>query len=529
MAHILAPLKQAGISGLPITSGDGITRRGHPILASYVGDYPEQCLVTGAYQGECPTCDCPHDELGLYPWQHNLRDLNSVLDALEDIGKPQFAHSCREANIKPIQHPFWEDLPYVNIFQSITPDILHQLHQGVVKHLISWLNQACGKSEIDKRVQRLPPNHSIQNFKKGITYLSRVSGTEHRQISSFLLGLLIDIQLPGGVSSAPLIRATRALLDFLYLAQYPVHTTATLASLETALDDFHANKFVFVTLGIRDSFNIPKLHSLLHYIRAIKLFGTTDNYNTETTERLHIDFAKDAYQATNHKDEFSQMTKWLERHEKVMLHTNYISWRQMQNSSHPTEPSQSLPRSTWDPPDMACILHPKMTQHPTHKSVHLDQIISLECYGASNFVPAFARFVAQFRNPHLTTRQIEDEAIDVHLPFHDVAVFHKIKFWNEVVHGNETLDSIHAHPRVFNDGLEVKKARFDTALVQLKAIDSGNELPSIRGWFFFSNCDRSNIFPTVQGCVLVKSVSSSPSLSQVYQYFFHLATILPVI
>ena len=129
---------------------------------------------------------------------------------------------------------------------------------------------------------------------------------EHQQISSFLLELLIDIPLPGGVLSASLICATCAILDFLYLAQYPVHSAATLASLETALEEFHANKFIFVTLGIRDGFNIPKLHSLLHYVCAIKLFGTTDNYNTKTTERLHIDFAKDAYQATNHKDEFSQ-------------------------------------------------------------------------------------------------------------------------------------------------------------------------------------------------------------------------------
>ncbi|KAJ7906687.1 hypothetical protein B0H13DRAFT_1880374 [Mycena leptocephala] len=42
------------------------------------------------------------------------------------------------------------------------------------------------------------------------------------------------------------------------------------------------------------------------------LFGTSDNYNTEYTERLYIDLAKDAYRSTNRKDEFSQMTLWLE-------------------------------------------------------------------------------------------------------------------------------------------------------------------------------------------------------------------------
>jgi len=42
-----------------------------------------------------------------------------------------------------------------------------------------------------------------------------------------------------------------------------------------------------------------------------------DNYNTEQSERLHIDFAKDAYRATNQRDQYPQMTAWLERREKV--------------------------------------------------------------------------------------------------------------------------------------------------------------------------------------------------------------------
>lgn len=67
------------------------------------------------------------------------------------------------------------------------------------------------------------------------------------------------------------------------------------------------------------------LHTLSqHYIALIKALGTTDNYNTEYTECLHINFAKDAYKATNHKDELSQMTIWLERKEKITRHEAYI-------------------------------------------------------------------------------------------------------------------------------------------------------------------------------------------------------------
>ncbi|EGN97744.1 hypothetical protein SERLA73DRAFT_56778 [Serpula lacrymans var. lacrymans S7.3] len=43
---ILEPLKRAGIEEINVTGGDGAIRRVHPILACYVADYPEQCLVT---------------------------------------------------------------------------------------------------------------------------------------------------------------------------------------------------------------------------------------------------------------------------------------------------------------------------------------------------------------------------------------------------------------------------------------------------------------------------------------------------
>ncbi|KAJ7835105.1 hypothetical protein B0H14DRAFT_3707259 [Mycena olivaceomarginata] len=217
------------------------------------------------------------------------------------------------AGIKPVVHPFWQDLPYTNIFLSITSDVLHQLYQGIIKHLIEWLKEACGEAELDARCRLLPPNHNIRLFMKGISNLNRVTGREHDQISRFLLGIIIDVKLPWGLSPVRLVQAVRGILHFVFSAQYPMHTTETLELLEDARMWFHQNKGIFVDLGIRDDFNLPKLHLCEHYVPNIKLFGTSDNYNTENTERLHIDLAKDTYCSTNRKDEFSQMTLWLEQ------------------------------------------------------------------------------------------------------------------------------------------------------------------------------------------------------------------------
>jgi hypothetical protein len=319
MHFILGALSKAGAEGIVLPTGEGVYYRGHPILAAYVGDYPEQILVTCCITGDCPQCNIPRNLIGANTEPHPLRSLNLILDALAlaDKSLSDFIAASSKVRVKPIFDPFWAFLPYSNIYMSITPDLLHQLYQGVFKHLKGWVEIAVGKEEIDARCRRLPPNHNIRMFMKGISFLSRVTGQEHDQISRFFLGLVAEVTLPGGLSSTRLVRAVKAILDFLFITQRPIQSTSSLASLTKACQDFHDNKQIFVDLGIRDAFNIPKLHFLNHYVTSAKRFGTFDNFNTQHTERLHIDLAKDAYRASNRKDEYSQMTKWLERKEII--------------------------------------------------------------------------------------------------------------------------------------------------------------------------------------------------------------------
>ncbi|KAI0639530.1 hypothetical protein C8Q77DRAFT_1224356 [Trametes polyzona] len=486
MRHLLEPIRTAGIDGILMTSGDGITRRCHPILMAYVGDYPEQCLVACAFNGDCPICQCPHSDLGIYPTPHPYRDMDASREAVNTRNEDpdRFVHACDEVNIKPVQRPFWADLPYTDIFRAITSDVLHQLYQGVFKHLIAWLKSACGTGELDARIARLPPNHSIRIFYKGISHLSRISGAEHRQISRFLLSVVVDMDLPGGrETSHRLVRATRALLDFVFLAQYPVHSSATLDALDRALASFHAERDVFITLGIRTGFNIPKLHALEHYSRCIKLYGTTDNYNTETSERLHIDFTKEAYRATNHKDEYPQMTKWLERREKIMHHANFVIWREQQaTSDRPEIITATSQHFRWAPPDLAAPLEVKMTRHPTRKSVPLADITgtSSSQYGARYFIPALARFVILWHHPDWTAGRVEYMAEGFISPLQTLPVFHRVKLRNEAIFGNETVDSVHVHPRLASAsggalGDTAIPARFDTALVRVRVATAADE------------------------------------------------------
>ena len=504
MQVILGPIATVGEIGLEMMSGDGIWRRCHPILASFVGDYPEQVLVTCTYGGRCPKCLVPPDKLGSFV-RFPLRDYEKAQDTylLADGDTHRFHAACREAGQKPVFHPFWESLPLANIFISITPDVLHQLLQGVFKHLIAWLLEAFGPAEIDARCRSLPPNHHISTFAKGISRLSRVTGKEHKNMSRIVLGLVMGLPLPNGQVSPRLISFVRALLDFLYLAQFPSHSSTSISRLEDSLSRFHNNKDIFLDLGVREHFNLPKIHSLIHFSPSIRLFGTTDNYNTEQTERLHIDLTKDAYRATNRKDEYDQMTTWLERREKVQVHSSFIEWRRRSQADQASVPSNSA-KIIGPPRPGARSL--KMTRNPTVKAVSFDDLA--HHYGAIDFQDAIADFIAQFNNPRASGASLRALASNVLIPFRFVHVHHRLKFSN--LDDSEIVDGVQVRPEQKDSRGRRVPSRFDTVLVRGKSSQDG-VVAGLSGEILYCSIIPSDCYPLqVIGLHKFKSFSKYP-------------------
>jgi len=155
---------------------------------------------------------------------------------------------------------------------------------------------------------------------KGITLVSQWTGQEYKELEKVFLGII------AGATDGAVVSAVWAVLDFIYYAHFECHTNSTLKKLKAAWTDFHEKKSIFVDCSVREHFNIPKLHSMQHYLHMIKSHGTTDNFNTELPEQLHIDIAKDAFSHTNKKDYIAQMCLRLQRHEAVCKFTAYLQW-----------------------------------------------------------------------------------------------------------------------------------------------------------------------------------------------------------
>ncbi|CAK5272543.1 unnamed protein product [Mycena citricolor] len=327
MRTLLAPLVEAGTDGVKMRAADGAMRLVFPILAAYVADHPEQCLVSCCKENRCPQCLVEADKRG-DPVATVLRDVTETIKLMQRQADGRAPKQFETQGLRLVD-PFWKDLPHCDIFQCFTPDLLHQLHKGVFKdHIVAWATSSLDESmtqkekelEIDIRFRVMPSHPSLRHFKTGISLVSQWTGNEYKQMEKVFLGAL------NGTVEPQVIHVVRSVLDFIYYAHFESHTTSSLAKLESSWRRFHDNKIVFVRNGTRAHFNIPKIHSMKHYVDQILSKGTADGFNTELSERLHIDYAKMGYNASNKNAYIRQMTRWLTRREAIQHFSAYLRW-----------------------------------------------------------------------------------------------------------------------------------------------------------------------------------------------------------
>ncbi|KDR70579.1 hypothetical protein GALMADRAFT_76006 [Galerina marginata CBS 339.88] len=347
-----------------------------------------------------------------------------------------------------VYDPFWKDFPLCDIHKAITPDVLHQLYQGVLKHIIGWCQQVLpSEKELDARLRTLPPAYGVRHFSNGWSALSQISGPERKHMARVLLGCLVGKIPKSG------IMAIKALLDFIALAQYRAHDNYTLGYLQDALNEYHKNKEYFIRMNVRKHLNIPKFHSLHHYIDSIKLYGTTDNYNTETFERFHIDFAKEGWRASNKRDEFPQMVTWLSRQEKVSAFDNYLDWLDIdsKNTEPPPTPLSKKP-----------LVH--IAKYPPYPG----RLISV--IEQSHDAPQLSQHLKEYLNKFLPPGHRTSNAVShlYSLPFQRLDVYTQFKFHphslQEEGYDVQENDTVKAIPRSNKN----PNGRMDTVVVLYK-------------------------------------------------------------
>lgn len=484
MASLLDPLVEAGRTGIDMVCADGFIHRVYPILAAYIADHPEQCLISCCRENYCPKCTVQPDQRGdlLYSV---LKDPPSVLDALEQAANGNQPPTFNNWGLRRVS-PFWQHLPNCDIFACITPDILHQLHKGLFKdHLVAWATTCAlgGAAEIDQRFRTMSKHPNIQHFHKGIFLVSQWTGTEYKNMEKVFLGVI------AGAADERVIMATHANLDFIYYAHFEVHTADSLAKLQAVLEEFHLHKHVFIECGIRHDFNFPKAHSPEHYRHAIETLGTAGGYSTEGPERLHINFAKVAYGTSNKNPNYPQQKGlWLDRQEAIYKFQSYLKWvLRKQTPSKPDMPAPSQPKlapqasathaddhnikgDTGDeetPVLSAVAPGYRIAKHAAFPAMAVASIV--QDLGAQDFVHCANDYLHAFAShPHCIGSPTPPALLIT--PETRLDIFTQFKLELPLVSQvtcKPVTDTIHAHPVCIAQGLQLaREANFSTVLVR---------------------------------------------------------------
>ncbi|KAF7344723.1 hypothetical protein MVEN_01633000 [Mycena venus] len=299
--------------------GDGHYRR--VIYGPYIADYPEQVLLTCVVQGWCPRCTASNKDLDGEGGRRTQEHTEALLDVFDH------KRLWDDYGIISDVLPFTWTFPRADIYELISPDLLHQVIKGTFKdHLVTWVSQylesihtkkkaAQIMADIDRRYVTAfltpPPSPDFAASLKA-EILSNGRGDDSKA--------LMKVYLPAIEGHVPpqMVRAFSAFLDFCYLVRRNVIGEATLNAINEALARYHHERLIFEESGVcPNGFCLPRQHSLTHYHDLITQFGAPNGLCSSITESKHIKAVKEPWRRSSRHNALEQMLTINDRLDKL--------------------------------------------------------------------------------------------------------------------------------------------------------------------------------------------------------------------
>ncbi|KAH9012979.1 hypothetical protein EDB84DRAFT_1241958, partial [Lactarius hengduanensis] len=130
-----------------------------------------------------------------------------------------------------------------------------------------------------------------------------------------------------------MVKCVSAFLDFCYISRRNAISAEDLNSLQDALTRFHQHRDVFIRTGVRTDISLPRQHSLVHYIRSIRLFGSPNGLCSSITESKHIKSVKEPWRRSSRYRALVQMLRTLSRLDKMAAACRIFTGKGMMEGS----------------------------------------------------------------------------------------------------------------------------------------------------------------------------------------------------
>ncbi|KAG2216809.1 hypothetical protein INT45_013821 [Circinella minor] len=301
----------------------------YPVLATYMADYPEMCLLAGTKQSikterACPCCEtktadfhllCSYQDPEIFRTPQRMIDLYRHGRSLVRLRqKGLMEDMCKEYSIN--LSGFWKVKPIerFNIHRVLVADEMHQL-MGVYSHLSFCCEKIILattdeydinigteiKNKIAERAASLPTYKHLRHFKNGI-FVSDLKNPTNSELMDNMWIFLICIYdyLPEQA-----VLCVRKFIDFVIQATGREYKEFALKELDETLSDYYKYSAIFENES-PSHMRFPKNHMLSKYSSDIMKHGSIMWYSTCHSERQHKRDCKRPAKRTNGHSNYTQ-------------------------------------------------------------------------------------------------------------------------------------------------------------------------------------------------------------------------------
>ncbi|KAG2036691.1 hypothetical protein BDR03DRAFT_934343 [Suillus americanus] len=210
----------------------------------------------------------------------------------------QVQKKAKELLLLGMHLPFWHDWALTQVFIFLVPEILHTLHKFFFNHLWQWYKEVVRSDELDACYKSHHKCIGVHHFSSGISH--------HCDIQHTIIAMI------SGAAPPEFVQAIRALIDFMYQVQNPVHTESSIEAMQVSLNEFHNCKVAILKAearqgksSIKEDFYIPKLELLLSFAEAISNNSGLIQFTADK------DFGKQIFCILDHEEWMQQFNLYL--------------------------------------------------------------------------------------------------------------------------------------------------------------------------------------------------------------------------